>query len=143
MILVNWIGDENMQEKNIKINNSTPVTAYRYGEVLEMSNAIHNQKPVIMPISKYEYVDTRTGEIMQFEKNNLRIQSPDNLRKTFRKLRRLIIANFSAGDLWITFTYKQINNEPMTDTKRVYKDFKAFWRRFIAKFGSSDYLNCS
>lgn len=52
----------------------------------------------------------------------------------------MIIANFGPDDLWLTLTYRQIDKQPMTDTDRVYHDYKAFWRKFIAKFGSSDYL---
>lgn len=85
------------------------VNAYYYGHVLEMTDTAPISKQLgIKPISKDEYLDLATGMIMQFKhRNELRVQSPDNLRKTFRKLRRLIIANFKAGDIWLTLTYRQ------------------------------------
>ena len=122
------------------INAHAKVNAYKYGDVLEMTNAGTMKKATIKPLSKKEYVDLSSGEIKQFNRNELRIQSPDNLKKTFRKLRRMIIANFGPDDLWLTLTYRQIDKQPMADTDRVYHDYKAFWRKFIAKFGSSDYL---
>lgn len=119
------------------------MNAYHYGNVLEMTDTkpISKQKG-IKPISKDEYIDLATGVTMSFSHSNKqRIQSPENLRKTFRNLRRLIIANFKAGDIWLTLTYRQDDGKPMTDTTRVYRDFKAFWRKFIAKYEHCDYLS--
>lgn len=127
-----------------KIEKYGTINAYHYGDVLEMTDTrpISKQRG-IKPISKDEYIDLATGVIKKFNrKNKQRIQSPENLRKTFRNLRRLIIANFKAGDIWITLTYRQDDGKPMTDTTRVYRDFKAFWRKFIAKYGHCDYLSC-
>ena len=126
---------------NNKINKHQSINAYIYGNVLEITNTKTKVKS-ILPLPDKKYVDLKTGEIKQFKTNNQRIQSPENLRKTFRNLRRLIIANFGPGDLWLTFTYRQNDGKPMTDTIRVYRDYKAFWRRFISKYGSCDYL-CS
>ncbi len=130
-------------EKKYELEKNITVNAYHYGKVLEMTdtNPISKQSR-IKPVSKDEYIDLATGMLMQFQhKNTKRIQSPDNLRKTFRNLRRLIIANFNAGDIWLTLTYRQDDGKPMTDTTRVYHDFKAFWRKFIAKYGHCDYLS--
>lgn len=132
------------QNNKKRINKHTKVNAYKYGNVLEMTNSVASHDATILPLSGNEYVDLSTGEIKQFKnRNKLRVQSPVNLKKTFRKLRRIILDNFSGGDLWVALTYKQDNGKPMTDTARVYKDFKAFWRRFIAAYGSSDYLSSS
>lgn len=132
-----------MTKKKYKLERNGTVNAYHYGNVLEMTDTkpIAKQKG-IKPISKEQYIDLATGMVMNFKhKNKQRIQSPENLRKTFRNLRRLIIANFKAGDIWLTLTYRQDDGKPMTDTTRVYLDFKAFWRKFIAKYGHCDYLS--
>lgn len=132
-----------MKKKKYELEKNITVNAYYYGKVLEMTdtNPISKQSG-IKPVSKDEYIDLATGMLMKFQhKNTQRIQSPDNLSKTFRKLRRLIIANFKAGDIWLTLTYRQNDGKPMTDTTRVYLDFKAFWRKFIAKYGHCDYLS--
>lgn len=131
------------KRKKYQLKKNTTVNAYLYGNVLEMTDTkpISKQKG-IKPISKDEYIDLATGVTMGFSHSNKqRIQSPENLRKTFRNLRRLIIANFKAGDIWLTLTYRQDDGKPMTDTTRVYRDFKAFWRKFIAKYGHCDYLS--
>ena len=132
-----------MEKKRYKLEKNGTVNAYYYGHVLEMTDTTPISKQSgIKPVSKDEYIDLATGMLMKFQhKNTQRIQSPDNLRKTFRKLRRLIIANFQAGDIWLTLTYRQDDGKPMTDTIRVYCDFKAFWRKFIAKYGRCDYLS--
>lgn len=129
-----------MHKKVKKINKHAAVNVHCYGDILEMTN-YKPRKPRIKPISKNHYVDLATGELKDYQKNKQRVQSPENLRKTFKNLRRLIIGNFKSGDIWLTLTYKQIDGHPMTDTTKVYKDFKAFWRRFIAKYGACDYLS--
>lgn len=132
-----------MAKNKYKLEKNGTVNAYYYGHVLEMTdtNPISKQSG-IKPISKDEYVDLATGMTMKFKhQNQQRIQSPENLRKTFRNLRRLVIANFKAGDIWLTLTYRQDDGKPMTDTIRVYHDFKAFWRKFITKYEHCDYLS--
>lgn len=129
-----------MHKKIEKINKHAAVNVHLYGNALEMTN-FKPRKQRIKPLSKDHYVDLATGEIKNYQKNKQRIQSPENLRKTFKNLRRLIIGNFKAGDIWITLTYRQDDDKPMTDTTRVYRDFKSFWRRFIAKYGACDYLS--
>ena len=132
-----------MAKNKYKLEKNGTVNAYYYGHILEMTdtNPISKQSG-IKPISKDEYVDLATGMTMKFKhQNQQRIQSPENLRKTFRNLRRLVIANFKAGDIWLTLTYRQEDGKPMTDTIRVYRDFKAFWRKFITKYEHCDYLS--
>ena len=132
-----------MNHKKYELEKNGTVNVYYYGNVLEITDTkpITKQKG-IKPISKEQYIDLTTGMIMNFKhRNKQRIQSPENLRTTFRNLRRLIIANFNAGDIWLTLTYRQNDGKPMTDTRRVYRDFKAFWRKFIAKYGHCDYLS--
>ena len=57
------------------------------------------RKQRIKPLSKDNYVDLATGEVKDYHRNSQRIQSTENLRKTFKNLRRLIIGNFQAGDI--------------------------------------------
>ncbi|MGN8721741.1 hypothetical protein [Lactobacillus amylovorus] len=131
------------KDKKYQLEKNTTVNAYHYGNVLEMTDTKPISKQMgIKPISKDEYINLATGMTMKFKhQNKQRIQSPENLRKTFRNLRRLIIANFKAGDIWLTLTYRQDDGKPMTDTARVYHDFKSFWRKFISKYGHCDYLS--
>lgn len=114
-------------EKSIK--NDQWVSAYRYGDSVEMSTALGG-KPVMRKISKDEMVHTVTGEIKEINHVTNRADPRNfaSLRATFRKLRRLIGANFFGGEseLWLTLTYR---DSPMTDSKRLYADFKRFIRR--------------
>lgn len=90
-------------------------------------------------ISKDEYVDTESGETFKCNHSESRKDNVDGLRKTFKKIRHIINANFfgNPNELMLTLTYK----ENMTDTKQLYKDFKNFWDRFKYKFGDNiDYF---
>lgn len=96
----------------------------------------------IRRIDKERYVDIRSGEIREFQKmSEKRSDNYNSLRKTFKNLGYLINNNFKGdgNELHITLTYK----ENMTDTKRLYEDFKKFIMRFRYSFkvyGSIDYL---
>lgn len=58
------------------------VNAYKYGNVIEMTNVGNSRESTIKPISKEEFVQLSTGEIKKFQRRNeLRVQSPINLKK--------------------------------------------------------------
>lgn len=85
----------------------------------------------VMPISKAEYVLLSTGEVKQFGNHAAdRTQNIRNLEKTMRSLSDLINANISVENAkccrFITLTYK----ENMTDSERLYRDFRNFNKRF-------------
>lgn len=81
-------------------------------------------------ISKDEMVNTLTGKVVKIHhvKNRADPKNYQSLRSTFKRLKRLIGANFSGGksELWLTLTYKE---SPMKDPQRLYADFKRFMRR--------------
>ena len=81
-------------------------------------------------ISKDEMVNTLTGKVVKIHhvKNRADPKNYQSLRTTFKRLKRLIGANFSGGksELWLTLTYKE---SPMKDPQRLYADFKRFMRR--------------
>lgn len=89
----------------------------------------HNAGATIMPISKEEYVLLSSGEVKKFENHAAdRTENIRNLEKTMRSLSDLINANISNVEFcrFITLTYK----ENMTDTERLYNDFRNFNKRF-------------
>lgn len=113
--------------KPIQIYPSAEVTLKRqgdrYAEVLYMAR---KSKPNIRKLNKDEYVELNTGEVKQFKHSDGKMR--ETLRHTFRELKGLIRSNFSADDPYqkfVTLTYR----ENMIDQDRLYKDFKAFWRR--------------
>ncbi|EJP0467880.1 hypothetical protein [Nocardia sp. NPDC019309] len=100
-----------------------------------------NRKNNIKKLDKDRFVDISTGEIREFEHTENRQQGYNSLRQTFKKLRYLINNNFigNPNELHITLTYK----ENMTDTKRLYTDFKNFIERLRTSYknkSSLDYL---
>lgn len=101
-----------------------------------------NNMQTVLKLNKDEYLVLSTGEIKEVNKSHCRSDNKSSLYKTFRKLRYLINNNFTGKDneLFITLTYK----ENMTDTNRLYDDFRKFIQRFKYKFsylGKFDYLD--
>ena len=89
-------------------------------------------------LSKTEYVDKETGEIKKYQKKDKRQENPNELRKTFKALRRLINYNFCAGnnERHITLTYGNLQK----DYKQVNSDFRQWWRKIKKYFSSLEYI---
>lgn len=120
-----------------QINDESPVTAHIYGDTIELSTALGGT-PVMQKVSRDKMVNRVTGEITEVHHITSRAdpKNYESLRATFKRLKRLIGANFQGGysELWCTLTYK---NSPMTDSKRLYADFKRMMRRlrkFVGKY---------
>lgn len=118
-----------MTGKNKQIDPESAVTAFIYGDTIEMSNVLGGI-PVMQKINKNEMVNRRTGEITKIHHIVSRAdpKNYESLRQTFKRLRRLIGTNFKGGysELWATLTYK---DSPMVDPNRLYNDFKRMMRR--------------
>ena len=80
-------------------------------------------------MSADEYLDKRTGEIKEFQHTENRAENTASVAQTLRNLRDLINANLTDPEraLWVTLTYREV----MTDQERLYRDFHAFWKRFL------------
>jgi hypothetical protein len=94
----------------------------------------------IRKISKTQYCILETGAIEYYNLSENRSQSISSFRKTTSRIRDLINNNFTGAknELFLTLTY----SENMTDTKRLYKDFDKFIKRFKYKHGKDiEYLN--
>src|SRR5699024_6059936 len=118
-----------------KIDPQIPVTAHIYGDTIEISTALGGV-PVMRKINKDEMLNTRTGEVVRIHHIESRADPKNyqSLRSTFKRLKRLIGTNFHGGksELWLTLTYK---DSPMTDSERLYKDFKNFMAKLRRKIG--------
>lgn len=91
----------------------------------------HNAGATIMPISKEEYILLSTGEVKRFSNHAAnRTENIRNLEKSVRGLSDLINVNITPENVeccrFITLTYK----ENMTDSERLYHDFRNFNKRF-------------
>ncbi|WP_173005068.1 rolling circle replication-associated protein, partial [Lactobacillus helveticus] len=105
------------------------MTAHIYGDTVELSTALGGT-PVMQKVSKDEMVNRITGELKEIHHVTSRAdpKNYESLRRTFKRLKRLIGANFKGGysELWATLTYK---NSPMTEPNKLYSDFKRMMRR--------------
>jgi len=83
-------------------------------------------------------VDLYTGEVIQHQVSTHRLESKKNIRASMKALKHLVNANFSGrnSELHITLTYSTL----MTDTQKLYHDFKNFWLRFRYRYPSTEYI---
>ena len=96
-------------------------------EILHMER--RNTKATIKMLEGGErYVNLSTGEILPVQKHDSRKEQKNSLYRTFQNARALINTNVTDVEKvrWITLTYA----ENMTDTKRLYDDFRKFNMRF-------------
>lgn len=119
------------------------VTVTKMNHLVEVQHMEYmNRTNHIKKLDKERYVNLKTGEVGEFKQGEVRSDSYNSLRQTFKKLRYLINNNYTGAgnELHITLTYK----ENMRDTKRLYSDFKKFMMKFRYKYekehGSIDYM---
>lgn len=115
-----------MVERDIRPGANVKFT--RMGHLVEVMHSEKvNRDCRITKIDADRYVLNETGEIFEFERTETRAQGIGALRETFKRLRYLINNNFrgSPNELHVTLTYR----ENMTDTERLYMDFKNFMKR--------------
>jgi len=92
----------------------------------------NNKQTIQMLEGGNQYMLLATGEILDVNKHNTRAEQKKSLYRTFKHARAII--NTNVTDInnvsWITLTYK----ENMTDTKKLYNDFKLFNMRIQEYF---------
>lgn len=120
------------------------VTAYIYGNTIEITSSNNHYVQSIVVLPQHQYLVIETGEIKVMDTKGMsRKDNLSSIKRTMRQLRRLISANFSGGkdELWVTLTYsKNINAKHQDDTKIVYRDFKSFIRKVRSKIGKIEYI---
>ena len=84
--------------------------------------------PPTQKINKDLYFDKRTGDVFSISTATLELITKKGVRQTLAIIRALINCNVVNPSFcrWLTFTYA----ENMTDTKRLYKDWDTFRKRF-------------
>lgn len=131
-----------MREKRVlpKISNFEKVKAYKYGDTLELTNTVGSSIPAIKVLPNKEYLVMSTGEIktMNTDSEN-RSQNLKSIKRTMKKLRRLIANNFHGGknELWITLTFR----EHITDPKEAYELFDKFMKRLKYRYKNLAYIS--
>lgn len=97
-----------------------------------------NNKATIQLLDKDSYAILSTGEVKEINHTNNRSESKAEVSQSLKRLREYI--NTNVVDVnnckWITLTYA----ENMTDTKRLYKDFEKFVKRFRYTYGKMEYI---
>ena len=124
------------------INEYDEVKAYFYGSTIELTNGVGPKEPRTKVIKGHRYVVLETGEIKNMnQESEKRTDNLDSVRRTMKRLRRLIGANFVSNEinrkdqLWITLTYREdVNATDKNSPEIVYKDFKRFIRKLREKY---------
>lgn len=125
--------------ENCFIDDKDIVTLKKMGNIFEITYIQYkNNKQTIKKINKDEYVNLSTGEIKQVTHIDCRADNKAQVSQSLKRLRDYINTNVVDVNKckWITLTYK----ENMQDTKRLYKDFEKFIKRFRYKFGNVEYI---
>ena len=132
-------------EKNVRPTDYQEVRVKEMGNVIEiMYSDRKNHKIFIKKISDTEYIDLRTGEVKQCNKIDNRAGNLNSVRQSLSRLRDLLNTNITdvSKCRWVTLTYA----ENMTNSKRLYEDFKNFNKRMryaLSKDGYKyEYIVC-
>lgn len=125
-------------KRDNRISTDKRVKAYLYGDTLEMTTAIGPPGKKYIPLGDGKY-RSLNGEIKQMQVSENKGDNLNSLKKTFKRLRRLIMNNFKGGDdqLWLTLTYA----ENMQDVKRLISDFRQFIKKLRRKYGQLEYIS--
>jgi hypothetical protein len=110
---------------NVELEPWQRVSVKEMGNITEIMYMEHrNSKQTIQKIDKDNYVVLATGEIGQFKHIQNRSEDKGSIAKSLRRLRELLNTNITDVNScrWVTLTYA----ENMTDSKRLYADFKKF-----------------
>lgn len=122
-------------------NPNLMVKVTEMGNVVEIQYMSHrNTKQTIQMLEGGEqFVICSTGEIKDVEHHKTRKDNRKGLYRTFANARAVINANVTdvSKVRWCTLTYE----ENMTDTKRLYDDFKKFNMRFQHYCKNNGYTN--
>ena len=121
------------------INDNSTVKVTEMGNIVEiqyMDKRNHKQTVKVLPGGN-EYVIVSTGEVKQCKHHSTRYDNKISLYKTFKTLRGIINSNVVdvSQVRWCTLTYA----ENMQDSKRLYKDFHNFNKRFQRYLKNNNY----
>lgn len=114
------------------------------GTVRELQTApITHREPVTRKISADEFVDVRTGEIIEVQHQDSRACNLRSVAQSLKHGRDMINANITCHNFrcvrWVTLTYA----ENMTDPKRLHRDFVVLRKRLMRRYGAFEYISCA
>lgn len=118
----------NLQPINLRPLPTEKVTVKECGNITDVTFCQkQSYGGVTRKLDKDTYLDTRNGEVKEFIHHEKRIDDTKSVKRTLKNGRDMINANITDVSKWrmITLTYA----ENMTDTKKLYNDFKNFWHK--------------
>ena len=133
--------------EDFQIFNDELVTVTIMNNILEVQYLQRqNTKATIKTLPDGRFVVLSTGEVRERErKSKTRAESLEGLRRTFKRLRYLINANFTGAqnELFITLTFAP-NAEGwrpgVEDTEYIANSWKKFQRKLVRKFGKYEWI---
>lgn len=128
-------------EEHSRPNSYDEVRVKEMGNVIElMYSERTNHQIFIKKISDSEYIDLRTGEVLECNRIENRAGNLNSVRQSLGRLRDLLNTNITdvSKCRWVTLTYA----ENMTDPKKLYEDFKKFNMRMRYKGYKYEYIVC-
>lgn len=127
-------------DENFKPSNYSIVSLKRMGNITEIRSMAREPKTTIKKLDKNSYIDLHTGEIKEFRKSEVRTSHLESISRSMKNLRNIINTNVTDTTkcLFVTLTYKQ----NMTDTKKLYSDYRAFNLRFQRYLKNNNIPKC-
>ena len=121
---------KNRTQNDIFFDDSKLIKVTEMGNITELlyMSRKNTKATIKMLPGGNEYIDLSTGDVKEVSHHTTRAEQYKSLARTFRNMRNIINANITdvSRVRWITLTYA----ENMRDTKRLYKDFELFNKRF-------------
>lgn len=124
---------------NIDIHPSATVRVKEMGHITElMYSDSYSSKCNILKLDNDHYIDLTTGETKDFVHIENRSQDLKSVKQSLGRLRDYLNTNVTdvSRCRWVTLTYA----DNMTDSKRLYEDFKKFNMRMRYHVGNYDYI---
>lgn len=128
-------------EQEITISPEQVIRVKKMGNITELFYQEKKSKGCnITKIDKDTYIDNKTGEVKNFNHIENRSQDIENIKKSIQELRDILNTNITDVKKvrWVTITYK----ENITDTKKLYNDFKNCIKKLREIYGHFEYINC-
>lgn len=129
-------------DSSVSVPNDMIVRLKEMGNITEiMYSQNRSSGGYIKKIDKERYLDIRSGEIFNFNHMESRADDLSNVSKSLAQGRDIINANITDVSFcrWVTLTYA----ENMTDTQKLYFDFKNFNKRCRKIFGHYEYITAA
>lgn len=138
-----------------KLNKSQSIDGNQLVKVMQMGHiieVIHTAKVsdtleqyVKVDKETYVVIDCNTGEVIDTKEYNLnenRAQNISGLKHTMKSIRELLNNNFTGAqnELFVTLTYRFIDDKPMNNVKKASKAFDIFVKRFRRKYPDLEYI---